>query len=320
MIGHKLERIEHRSVAHRSARPQGSPSSRSAAARSPTSTSTVQPGEIVGVAGITGSGREMVAPFITGQTPSDAGNVVVCGTPIPELRPARGDRGRAGIRAGRPGEPGIIPLESVTNNLTLADVERNWRGGRLRHDEERAECRRLDRPPPDQDRRHRDPDRCAERRQPAEGAVRSHAPADAAQSSSSTSRPAASTSRPRNRSSRLIDEAAGSGAAVLVVSTDTDELVQVAHRIVIMVGGTIVAELSGAEMTTENVERRPTPVHESDHIMTMTTTPPTSDSDSSPATARTRRSRHDDLVGPSNRPRPVQRPLPPRRPSSSSSG
>ena len=53
----------------------------------------------------------------------------------------------------------------------------------------------------------------------------------------------------------LIDEAAGSGAAVLVVSTDTDELVQVAHRIVIMVGGTIVAELSGAEMTTEHVER-----------------------------------------------------------------
>ena len=36
---------------------------------------------------------------------------------------------------------------------------------------------------------------------------------------------------------------------------DTDELVQVAHRIVIMVGGTIVAELSGAEMTTEHVER-----------------------------------------------------------------
>ena len=36
---------------------------------------TVRPGEVVGVAGITGSGRELLAQFVTGQTPSDSGNV-----------------------------------------------------------------------------------------------------------------------------------------------------------------------------------------------------------------------------------------------------
>ncbi|MFT6761461.1 MAG: ABC-type sugar transport system ATPase subunit, partial [Candidatus Aldehydirespiratoraceae bacterium] len=54
---------------------------------------------------------------------------------------------------------------------------------------------------------------------------------------------------------QLIDEAASTGAAVLVVSTDTDELVQVAHRILVMVEGIIIDELSGDDMTTENVER-----------------------------------------------------------------
>ena len=54
---------------------------------------------------------------------------------------------------------------------------------------------------------------------------------------------------------QLIDKAAQQGAAVLVVSTDTDELVRVSHRIVIMAGGSIIDEVSGSDMTTENVER-----------------------------------------------------------------
>ena len=82
MIGHELERIEHRSVAQ-----IGSTAWLAVEAISGGTIRkldlTVQPGEVVGVAGITGSGRELVAPFITGQTPSDSGNVIVCGTPIP---------------------------------------------------------------------------------------------------------------------------------------------------------------------------------------------------------------------------------------------
>ena len=86
MIGHELERIEHRSVAQ-----IGSTAGLAVEAISGGTIRnldlTVQPGEVVGVAGITGSGRELVAPFITGQTPSDSGNVIVCGTPIPNYDP-----------------------------------------------------------------------------------------------------------------------------------------------------------------------------------------------------------------------------------------
>jgi len=149
---------------------------------------------------------------------------------------------------------GIIPLESVSNNLTLADVDRNWRGGRLRHGDERAECLEwIDRL----------------QIKTAGTAVPIAALSGGNQQKVLFGRslrlapsvlvldePTSGIDvKAKDQILQLIDQAASDGAAVLVVSTDTDELVQAAHRIVIMVGGTIVAELSGAEMTTENVER-----------------------------------------------------------------
>ena len=47
----------------------------------------VEPGEIVGVAGIMGSGREMLVPLITGQTPSDHGAVAIDGIQIQNYSP-----------------------------------------------------------------------------------------------------------------------------------------------------------------------------------------------------------------------------------------
>ena len=53
----------------------------------------------------------------------------------------------------------------------------------------------------------------------------------------------------------LIDQAAAGGAAVLVASSDTDELVRLSSRVLIMRGGEIVAELAGDEITSSNLER-----------------------------------------------------------------
>jgi ribose transport system ATP-binding protein len=252
MIGHKLERTVHRSVA-KIGETAGLSVESICGGTIRNLDLTVQPGEVVGVAGITGSGREMVAPFITGQIPSDSGNVVVCGTPIPNYDPhAAIAAGLAFVPADRASQ-GIIPLESVSNNLTLADVERNWRGGRLRHAEERAECGvwidRLD-------------IKTAGTEIPI-GALSGGNQQKVLFGRSLRLMPRVlvldePTSgidvKAKEQILKLIDEAADTGAAVLVISTDTDELVQVAHRILIMVGGSIVAELSGTEMTTENVE------------------------------------------------------------------
>jgi ribose transport system ATP-binding protein len=138
--------------------------------------------------------------------------------------------------------------------LTLADVRRNWRGGRLRHKEEAVEC--------------------ADWIQQLSVKTPSPATPVAALSGGNQQKVLFARSlrlapkvlvldeptsgidvEAKAEILRLIDRSAQDGAAVLVVSTDTDELVQVAHRIVIMVDGAIVDELSGADMTAENVER-----------------------------------------------------------------
>ena len=47
----------------------------------------VHAGEIVGFAGITGSGREHVLPLIAGQIPRDDGDVLLDGKPIANYQP-----------------------------------------------------------------------------------------------------------------------------------------------------------------------------------------------------------------------------------------
>ncbi|MFT6290334.1 MAG: ribose transport system ATP-binding protein [Ilumatobacter sp.] len=214
----------------------------------------VRPGEIVGIAGITGSGRELIAPYITGQIPSDEGSVTVFGKAIPNYDPrAAMDAGLAFVPADR-ATLGVLPLSSVGDNLTISDLWRNWRRGRLRHNEERAECGvwidrlQIKTPGPE---------------------VPIGALSGGNQQKVLFGRTLRLTPRvlvldeptsgidvkAKDQILQLIDEAASTGAAVLVVSTDTDELVQVAHRILVMVEGIIIDELSGDDMTTENVER-----------------------------------------------------------------
>ncbi|CAA9573593.1 MAG: Ribose ABC transport system, ATP-binding protein RbsA [uncultured Thermomicrobiales bacterium] len=75
----------------------------------------VAAGEIVGIAGITGSGREAVASLMFGAEPA-AGTVTVNGSPIPPGRPD------ASIAAGM----GLVPAERATKAVMLGhDVAEN---------------------------------------------------------------------------------------------------------------------------------------------------------------------------------------------------
>jgi simple sugar transport system ATP-binding protein/ribose transport system ATP-binding protein len=51
----------------------------------------------------------------------------------------------------------------------------------------------------------------------------------------------------------LISEQARSGIGVLVISSDVEEVLGLAHRILVVRGGRVVAELTGDRMTEENV-------------------------------------------------------------------
>jgi ribose transport system ATP-binding protein len=52
---------------------------------------------------------------------------------------------------------------------------------------------------------------------------------------------------------KLVDEAAQAGTAVLVVSTDHEELVRLCHRVLVLRRGRIVDELSGSSLNPDSI-------------------------------------------------------------------
>lgn len=54
---------------------------------------------------------------------------------------------------------------------------------------------------------------------------------------------------------RLLDDALASGLAVLLVSTDFEEVAGVCHRALVFVRGTVGAELTGPDLTVAGLTR-----------------------------------------------------------------
>ncbi|GAA3881624.1 sugar ABC transporter ATP-binding protein [Streptomyces lacrimifluminis] len=90
---------------------------------------TVRPGEIVGLAGLVGSGRSEILETIYGARKPTAGQVIVGGS---VLRPGSV---RAAVRAGLGLAPeerkaqALLMLESVTRNVSVSSMSRFARGG-----------------------------------------------------------------------------------------------------------------------------------------------------------------------------------------------
>ncbi len=89
----------------------------------------VRPGEVVGLGGLLGAGRSETAKAIAGAEPLDAGEVKVDGRTVRRGSPiAAVKAGIALIPEDRKAE-GIIPQLSVRENITLAALPRVSRGG-----------------------------------------------------------------------------------------------------------------------------------------------------------------------------------------------
>ena len=212
----------------------------------------VAAGEIVGVAGLTGSGREEVAGLLTGRL-ARSGDVAVDGETVRSGRPRDAIRhGMCLVPADRAAHA-LMELASIRENLTLPDVSDFWSGGVLRRDPERAEVARwadeLSIQPP-----------------------RSEAPLTTLSGGNQQKVVMARWLRvsPRvlvldeptqgvdigskSEIHRLVDRAALDGASVVVCSTDSDELARLAHRVVVLHRGSIAHELVGSAITTERIE------------------------------------------------------------------
>ena len=213
---------------------------------------TVRPGEVVGIAGVTGSGREDVAPLLFGIRHPLAGEILLDGTPMRFDSPA--DAIAAGIGYVPPNrrQQGVIAGGTVRENMTLVDVSPFFRRGRMSRRAEIAEVTtwidRLSVHPPRTEKPVlelsggnqqkvivakwlRISPRLLVLEEPTQGVdVGSKADIHG-----------------------HIRDAASQGMGVVLVSTDLEEMAHLCDRVVVIVAGRSVTEMSGAALDSERL-------------------------------------------------------------------
>ena len=207
---------------------------------------TVHAGEIVGIAGITGSGRDEVATAVFGGI-NRAGQVTINGTAVPPMRPDRAIALGMGLVPAERHANAAFMTSTLRENITVTRPGIHFRGGLLRKSPERSDVatwlERLDVRPRNSEftmadlsggnqqkvvlaRWLRMKPKVLVLNDPTQG-VDIGAKSDI---------------------HKLIDEAAAEGTAVLVVSTDHEELVRLCHRVLILRRGKVADEMTGGRM------------------------------------------------------------------------
>ena len=206
---------------------------------------SIRPGEIVGLAGLLGSGRTETARAIFGADPLDSGTVALDGT---AAEPARRRATRSGTRSASP------PEDRKTEGIIAAALGAREPHARAaaapappRHRRPQAPDR--DRRPVHQGDRHQvlEPGPARSGSSPAGTSRRCCWPAGCAPTrscSSSTSPPAASTSAPSATSRCSSGSSPTRASAVLLISSELEEIIADSDRVVTLRDGRSVAELA----------------------------------------------------------------------------
>jgi ribose transport system ATP-binding protein len=216
---------------------------------------TVASGEILGVAGLDGSGRESLLRGIFGCVIRTSGSVRINSTPIPVYRPDAAIRaGAAYLPADRKGSGGAMTMTAQAN-LTLADLRPLWRRVYLSPTAERREVKRWFE---------------NLRVRPSAG----YRMQLGRFSGGNQQKILLSKWLRRTPSVLLLDDPtqgvdvaaktelhkhilalAAQGSAVVVSSTDADELASLCNRIVVMRSGRVVDELYGHRLDSGEITR-----------------------------------------------------------------
>ncbi|MFJ6572495.1 sugar ABC transporter ATP-binding protein [Streptomyces sp. NPDC091292] len=215
---------------------------------------SVRPGEVVGLGGLLGSGRSETAKAVAGALPPDSGRVTVAGTPV------RTGSTPAAIRAGisllpedRKAE-GIVPGLSVRENIALAALPGLSRFGLV-----------------DEGRIDRIVDTFMKRLR-----IKASGPHQKVGELSGGNQQKVLLARwlamnpkvllldeptrgidvgAKAEVQKLIDELAGEGLGVLLISSDPEELIEGSDRVVVLKDGAVVAELTGDDVTEDRLMR-----------------------------------------------------------------
>jgi ribose transport system ATP-binding protein len=209
----------------------------------------VRAGEILGLAGITGSGRDNVLAAVFGATARDAGTVQVEGTPLHPGSPRRAMRlGLAYLPPDRKVNGGMMTL-SARENLGLGNLREFWQFPRLRRRREREAAtrwfRQLDVRPADATEKNLGTFSGGNQQKVLLAKWLCRFPAVLLLEEPTQGVDIAAKALLH----RQISLSARDGACVVVSSADNEELAGLCHRVIVLAGGRQCAELTGARLT-----------------------------------------------------------------------
>jgi ribose transport system ATP-binding protein len=207
---------------------------------------SVRPGEVVGIAGLLGSGRTELLEMLFGVRRFESGTIALDGKRIATPTPRRMRRlGMAFVPEDRQAEA-VFPGQSVAQNVTAGGIGRYFKGGLIRDRRLMGDVRR------DVGRFH----------------VKASSPGAGIETLSGGNQQKVVLARwlrdrprvilldeptqgidvgAREEIFALIGRATEDGAAVLLVSSEFEELTRLAHRVLVLAGGHITAELEADE-------------------------------------------------------------------------
>jgi ribose transport system ATP-binding protein len=213
-------------------------------------TLTLRAGEIVGLAGLVGAGRSELARAIYGANPLTAGGVQVAGAMLSGRPAASIQAGVALIPESRK-DDGLILRRPIRENVSLTSLPRLQRLGFVRRQEERARVR------------------SALERVTGTPSLEATAGSLSGGNQQKLLFARALLIDPgvliADEPTRGIDvgakrdiyevlvRLAADGMAILLISNELEEILGLAHRVVVMRLGRIVAEVSGPDMTEEAI-------------------------------------------------------------------
>ena len=213
---------------------------------------SVGAGEIVGLAGLLGAGRTEVARAIFGADPIDAGEIRMAGRTAQFRAPSDAIRAGIGFCSEDRKAEGIIPFMSVRENLTLAALPALARSGIVSRERQQQLVERFIK----------------------RLGIKTSGPEQKVRELSGGNQQKVLLARwlclnPRllildeptrgidvgakGEIQSLINELAGQGLGVLMISSEIEELTEGSHRVVVLRDGRTVAELPHAEISQDAI-------------------------------------------------------------------
>ena len=213
---------------------------------------SLRAGEVVGITGLTGSGREEVVSLLSGRS-LRGGKVEINGRQVKAADP------RAAISLGLVAVPadrardGLITRGTVRENITLGNLRKVVRYGTIRPGHEERECRTwIDRLSIVTSSLDAPIETLSGGNQQKTVLARwlSTSPSVLVLDEPTHGVDVAATAEIH----RFIDQATERGTAVIICSSDVDELARLCHRVIFMRRGVVTKELSGLALTPARIE------------------------------------------------------------------